>query len=169
MTSNYFVWPSCGFYHRGIKDGGRFTVGYQFLKLGKTIEPGRKLTMQLTPTQIDEFNTRGVLIARDALTHGDQQPHRARPPAARPRTMRRPRNPDPPKTVMRFIGFLILRNSNGPAISPPNEITGIPRNDPLPIKAAARTLPLPRRSSMCFGTTYRSWTGYSCSAKCVGL
>ena len=30
--------------------------------------------MQLTPTQIDEFNTRGVLIACDALTHDDQQP-----------------------------------------------------------------------------------------------
>ena len=30
--------------------------------------------MQLTPTQIDEFNTRGVLIAPDALTHDDQQP-----------------------------------------------------------------------------------------------
>ena len=43
---------------------------------------------------------------------------------------------------MRFIGFLILRNSNGPAISPPNEFTGIPRNDPLPIKAMARKYPL---------------------------
>jgi hypothetical protein len=43
---------------------------------------------------------------------------------------------------MRFIGFFILRNSNGPAISPPNEFAGIPRNDPLPIKAAARKYPL---------------------------
>ena len=30
--------------------------------------------MQLTPEQIEEFTTRGVIIARGALTHDDQQP-----------------------------------------------------------------------------------------------
>ena len=30
--------------------------------------------MQLTVEQIEEFNTRGALIARGALAHADQQP-----------------------------------------------------------------------------------------------